>query len=135
MINIIKRFIKRQRLKIGDRVKLFGGYRIPPEWLCGNEAYYGTVISFIKGPFKKLDAAVKLDKKITYANLSGDIIVLTLRYTDATWRKGEIVHIHLFDSLPDEKDWSNLNEEKWQATHVESHACYRIVAHNYDNIK
>lgn len=115
----------RKKLKIGDRVKIFGGYSTAPEWLGGQDAYYGQVVKFIPGPYKKDDAVVCLDKDISFMQAKGKFLVLTLRYEGAIWRKVEIVHLHLFETIPQGDRWC-INKDEWEKNHIESHASYRI---------
>lgn len=116
---------KQRRLQIGDRLRLFGGYSMPPEWLNGKEAYYGKVIKFIPGLYKKEDAVVQIDEELSFMGSRGKILVLTLRYKGANWKKSEIVHLHLFENIPQDDIWHN--NDNWQKNHIESHASYRIV--------
>jgi len=115
--------IDRDRLKLGDRVKLYGGYDMEPRWLCGKAAHFGTVSSFIPGQEKEQAVVIKLDAPITVDDVKGDIVVLELRYVGATWKKHETVHIELCDFEPEPKTWSERRQGKW----VESHASYERI--------
>lgn len=118
--------LRKTKLKLGDRVKLWGGYSTKPEWLKGREAYYGEVVGFISGPYGNKDAIVELEEEIRYSDIKGKVLVLTLRYKDAVWGKGEIVHLHLLDSIPQGDKWC-VDKDGWEKNHIESHASYRIV--------
>lgn len=117
---------KRKKIKLGDRVKLWGGYSTNPEWLSGKDAYYGEVIGFISGPYKNEDVIVRLDEEISFSNIKGKILILTLRYKGAVWGKAEIVHLHLSDSIPQGDKWC-VDKDEWDRSHIESHASYRIL--------
>ncbi len=123
---LLLNLFNRKRLKIGNRVKLWGGYSTSPEWLSGKNAYYGEVVDFIPGYYKNEDAVVRLDEEISFSGIKGKILILTLRYKNAIWSKAEIVHLHLFDSIPQGDKW-RLNKDGWDKSHIESHASYRIV--------
>lgn len=127
-VQVFRNFLSRKKIKLGDRMKLCGGYDSnSSEWLNGKEAYYGEVVSFILGPYKKEDAVVRLDEEISYREIKGKILILTLRYKGAVWGKTEIVHLHLFDSIPQGESWCNIDKNGWEKNHIESHATYSIV--------
>jgi hypothetical protein len=74
-------------LKIGDRIELYGGYNREHEYLKNPPAKSrtGQVINFIEKN-KHLQAVVRLDYVITYEEFSSNIVILTLRYVNQTWR-------------------------------------------------
>ena len=130
IINYIGNFLNFifKKLKIGDRVKLFGGYdEKESEWLNGKEAYYGEIVGFLPNQHKGKDAIVNLEEEIIFRGIKGKILILTLRYKEAFWTKAEIVHLHLFKSIPKENEWLNIGRSEWDKTHIESHAAYKIV--------
>lgn len=114
------------RLKEKDRIWLCGGYDMEPKWLSGNEGYFGEVIIFIPGQNKEPAAVIKLEEAITVDNLTGDIVILELRYVGAKWKSEGIVHIELCDSMPEAKPWQDREQGKW----IESHASYKKVKNN-----
>jgi len=107
-------------LKIGDKVRLNGGYDMEPKWLAGESFYIGTVIEFIPGQNKTSAAVVKLDRDITFDDTTGDILVLELRYDGAKWKKSETVHVELCNFVPEAATWKSRKQGKW----IESHASY-----------
>jgi hypothetical protein len=107
-------------LKVGDRIRLSGGYDMEPKWLAGHDYYLGTVTEFIPGQNQKPATVVKLDNVITFDDITGDIVVLELRYVRATWKERETVHIELCDFMPEAASWKTRKQGKW----VESHATY-----------
>ena len=68
-------------------MKLSGGYDMETAWLCGKADYLATLMSFIPGQSEQPAAVVKLDDPILVKNVSGDIVVLELRYAGASWGK------------------------------------------------
>jgi hypothetical protein len=108
------------KLKVGDRIRLSGGYDMEPKWLGGKECYLGTVVEFIPGQSRPPAAVVKLDDAITFDDISGDIVVLELRYVGAKWLKKEYVHVELCNFEPEAAPWKFRKQGKW----VESHATY-----------
>jgi hypothetical protein len=107
-------------LKVGDRIRLAGGYDMDPKWLAGSESYTGIVSEFIPGQNKANAAVVRLDQAITVDGISGDILVLELRYEGAKWKGTETVHVELCDFVPESKSWKFRKQGLW----VESHATY-----------
>ncbi len=126
-MTIFFKLLKKRRLKLGDKVKLYGGYDIPPEWLEGKDAYYGNVVGFILGPYKEEDVIIKLNEEISVGETKGQVMVLTLRYKGAIWGETEIVHLHLFDNIPQKDKWCKIDKNEWEKNHIESHATYRII--------
>ena len=86
-------------LQVGDKIKLSGGYDYDPFFLKNPLASSrsGTVIQFIKGQNKSLAAVVKLDEKMSGEKITGDIVVLELRWVGQTWQEPTPVHIELCD--------------------------------------
>jgi hypothetical protein len=112
-----------QELRIGDRVRLGGGYDMEPKWLNGKEHYTGTVEAFIPGQNDTPAAIVELDEVAVCDDTRGSIVVLELRYVDAMWTSSEAVHVELCDFVPEAKSWNNRKQGKW----VESHARYEKI--------
>ena len=122
MFNLFKRESKNKHLEVGHYIYLSGGYDMKPEWLGENGGYYGKVIAFIPGQNKTLAAVVKLDSPIEVKELSGDIVVLELRYAGAEWKQSENVHVELCNFMPEAKCWQDRKQGLW----VESHARYDV---------
>lgn len=79
---------------------------------------------FISGQNEARAAVVKLDEPLTTAGVTGDMLVLELRYEDARWEATGTVHIELCDFAPEPQRWQDRRQGKW----VESHATYQRVA-------
>ncbi len=109
-----------QALAVGDRLGLSGGYDYEPRWLPHGHHYLGTLIAFIPGQNSTPAAVVKLDTPITVDEVTGDMVVLELRYAGATWKETETVHVELCAFVPEPKPWQHRAKGKW----VESHATY-----------
>ena len=107
-------------LKVGDKVRLSGGYDMEPKWLEGKNYYAGTVMEFIPGQNQTPAAVVKLDHSFTADDTTGDIVVLELRYEGATWNEKGTVHVELCNFEPEAVSWKSRKQGKW----VESHAAY-----------
>jgi len=107
-------------LNAGDRVRVSGGYNFEPAWLAGRSSVVGTVATFIPGQNEKPAAVVTLDKPVTAEGVTGDTLVLELRYAGASWGPTETVHVELCDYTPEPKGWKDRQQGKW----VESHATY-----------
>ena len=111
------------RLEVGSRVRLSGGYERFPSWLKGEHSYLGECIAFIEGQNTMPAAVVKLDKAIEFDGTSGDIVVLELRYVEASWAASGVVHIELCSFTPEDRHWKERRKGVW----VESNASYVTI--------
>jgi hypothetical protein len=107
-------------LKVGDRIKLYGGYDMEPVWLCGKDIHLGKVSSFIPGMHNQPAAVVKLDDPITVDGITGNIVVMELRHVGAKWTANETVGLELCDFEPEPKPWKQRRRGKG----IESHVSY-----------
>jgi hypothetical protein len=112
-----------EKLQVGDRVQLSGGYDAGSTWLADKEAIYGRDAKFIPGQNTEPAALIKLDEPLTGDGVTGDFIVLELRYAETKWGPTETVHVELCDFEPEEKRWQDRQQGEW----VESHATYKRV--------
>jgi hypothetical protein len=112
-------------LEVGDKIELFGGYDYDPLYLKNppSSTRSGIVTKFITGQNKSLAAVVKLDNKISGDSITGDIVVLELRYEGQNWFTLGPVHIELCNFEPDNKSWKDRPKGEW----VEAAASFRIV--------
>lgn len=107
-------------LQIGDRIRLSSGYDIEPKFLQGKAELFGTVSRFIPGQNENPAAVVELDSPISADGVTGNTLVLELRYKGASWVESNTVHIELCDFDPEPKAWQQRRHGKW----IESHAVY-----------
>lgn len=107
-------------MKLGDRLRLFGGYDPRPEWLGEGGEVVGTLEDFIPGQNREPAALVRLDTPIEVEGTGGAVLVLELRYVGASWAEEGIVHVELCDFEPERKRWQDRRQGRW----VESHASY-----------
>lgn len=112
-------------LKAGDIIELSGGYDWDPIYLKNPPASYrqGTVVGFIKGQNKEPAAVIKLSEEISGEKITGDVVVLELRYVGQTWESPSPVHIELCDFSPENKPWKDRRQGEW----VEAAATLKIV--------
>ena len=108
-------------LEVGDRVMVSGGYDMNPGWLGGREGFSGTIERFIPGQNEKLAAVIRTDNPVTANGVTGDTLVMELRWVGASWRSGAVAHIELCDFEPEEKSWQDRRQGEW----IESHATIR----------
>ena len=108
------------KLRVGDRVRVGGGYDMAPRWLNGRQYYPGTVTAVIPGQNDTPAIVVVLDEDVVLENYSGKYLVLELRYAGAKWRETGTVHVELCDFEPEAKSWQDREQGRW----VESHATY-----------
>lgn len=111
-------------LRPGDRLQLSGGYSPNPEWLSGRDLVEGTVAEFIPGQNDDLAAVIKLDSPISADGVTGDVLVLELRFAEMTWTAKGSVHIELCDFWPEAKRWEDRRQGKW----VEAGATYQRLS-------
>ena len=109
---------------VGDRIRLSGGYDQGPGWLCGASHFDGVIAAFIPGQNVQQAAVVRLESPITFEGVTGEYVVLELRYGGAEWNETDTVHVELCDFYPEAKAWQHRRQGKW----VESHATYKRVA-------
>lgn len=110
-----------EKLNIGDRVQIGGGYDMHPQWLGGRQHYSGTLRKYIPGQNESPAAVIELDESVSFEEVTGNILILELRYAGATWKEKETVHVELCDFVPENKTWHDRKRGKW----VESHATYK----------
>ena len=111
------------KLQLGDRLELSGGYDPGSMWLSEKDAVYGTVAKFIPGQNIPPAALIKLDEPLLTEGVTGEFVVLELRYRGAEWSQTETVHVELCDFEPEQARWQDRRQGKW----VESHATYKRV--------
>lgn len=112
-------------LEVGDRIELYGGYDYDPLYLKNppSSTRTGVVTKFITGQNESLAAIVKLDSKISGDSITGDILVLELRYKEQNWFTTGPVHIELCNFELDNKSWKDRPKGEW----VEAAASFRII--------
>jgi len=109
-------------VRIGDRVRLFGGYE-DTEWLRGHQDVRGVVEDFIPGFDEVPLAVVKLDEPLAVRGTHRRWAVLQLRYVGATWQNVGIVSVELVESRPP----ALAGSYRPTGTCVESHASYELT--------
>lgn len=108
-------------LEVGDRVLVSGGYEANPGWLGGRDGLPGTIERFIPGQGRVPAAVVRTDDPVAAGGVTGSILVMELRWVDATWHSGAVAHIELCDFQPEARPWQERRQGAW----VESHATIR----------
>ena len=123
-----------RQLAVGDRITVFGGYDMNPEWLAvSSTGYPGRVQAFVPGQNDRLAAVVELDSELVLANGAGAIrgqlvrgrfLVLELGHVGTTWSTREPrIHVELCEDAPPAVRWQDRARGAW----VESHATYRTI--------
>jgi hypothetical protein len=107
-------------LTVGDRLRLSGGYDRDPQWLQGQQHRMATITRFIPGQNDAPAMVAHLDAPIAIDQITGQVVVLELRYKGASWDRTNTVHIELCDFEPEENTWKDRRRGKW----IESHATY-----------
>jgi hypothetical protein len=112
-----------KQIGVGTKLKLWGGYDMEPRWLMGRDCHTGAVERLIPGQNEAPALVVRLDSPITVDGVTGELIVLELRYVGAKWVGEGVAHVELCDFEPEEKTWSERHQGAW----VESHASFKPI--------
>jgi hypothetical protein len=115
--------VKREPVKVGDRLELYGGYDYEPRYLQNPKADFkqGTVIGFIPSDTEGEAVIMKLDTAIVGDSITGDIVVLSTRYVGQDWSFDGAVHIELCDFVPPASPWKDRPQGEW----IEAAASYK----------
>lgn len=115
---------ERGELAVGNRVRVFGGYDMDPEWLAGGDGYTGKVAAFIPGQNDTPAALVHFDEEIRLPQATGQYAVLELGHVGSTWtERRPRIHVELCDFEPEPVRWQDRRQGVW----VESHATYEVL--------
>jgi hypothetical protein len=118
------------RLQVGDRIRLFGGYDPYPRWLPDKDHHFATVLGFIDNEIKgrvddeRLSAIIEFDEELEFEGLTGRFGYIMGRWEKQQWLRSRIVHVHLTDIKIVEAKQITEDNSRW----MESHACYETVA-------
>lgn len=117
------------RLRIGDRIKLSGGYDMDPPWLKGGDGYFAKVTGFFDNEIEKrkgderLSASIEFDTEVEHKGIAGKYGFMLGRWENQTWDSSGTVHIHISTvPITSAKDITRDNSV-W----AESHAYYETV--------
>jgi hypothetical protein len=117
------------KLKPGDRIKLFGGYDMDPRWLKDRDCYYATVLKFFDNKIEKrkgderLSAVIEFDDLVTFEGLQGKYGVILGRWEGQLWERKGVVHVHLIDREVSDSSEITKDNSRW----MESHASYECI--------
>ncbi len=114
-----------KKLQVGDQIELTGGYDDRPLYLKNPPASRrtGVVTKFIEGQNRDLAAVVKLDDVISGRTLTGNMLILELRYEDQSWATTGPVHIELCKTGPTSRPWKERPKGEW----IEAAASFRVI--------
>jgi hypothetical protein len=110
-------------VKLGDRIKIAGGYDTDSLLRRVGELR-GTVVSFVHGYEPRIYAAVvRLDSPIAADGITGDVLLMELRYTGASWDGGppgsQTVGLDLCSQIPSDGQRSCVT--------LETHAIFEVL--------
>jgi hypothetical protein len=126
--------VSARTLAVGDRIVVFGGYDVDPDWLAESPGgYAGTVIEFIPGQNEHPAAVVALDEELVLPAgagavlgepVSGRYLVLELGHRGDNWATSTPrIHVELCQHRPPPRRWQDRPKGAW----VESHATYQCT--------
>ena len=117
------------KLKPGDRIKLFGGYDMDPPWLKGRDCHYARILRFIDSRIEgrtgdeRLSAVIEFDEEIELKGLRGKFGVILGRWEGQEWEATGVVHVDLLEVEISEVSEMTRENSRW----VESHASYERI--------
>lgn len=118
-----------ERLQVGDRIKLFGGYDIFPRWLRNRNHYFATVLGFFDNQIKgrvgdeRLSASIEFEEELEFEGLTGRFGYIMGRWENQQWLRSGIVHVYLTDIKIVESTQITEENSRW----MESHTRYEAV--------
>jgi hypothetical protein len=113
-------------MKPGDRLWLFGGWDRNPAWRGVNDSVVATVEDvLLAGDGGQARLLARLAQPLTLNGVTGELLLLSLRYRGAEWSDAGICHIVLCAEPPGPGKWW---EDKSRFTWVESHAGFQKLA-------
>jgi hypothetical protein len=114
-----------QPLEVGQRIRVFGGYDMYPEWLEQSpEGVLGTVVEFIPGENEEPAVIVQLDSPLETRRGTGTHLVLEQGWVGVKWgQTSPRVHVELCDFRPAGEPSSRRRRGSW----AESHATFETL--------
>ena len=113
-------------MKPGDRIWLFGGWERNPAWRKGSDNLLAIVEEIVvadDGGQGRL--LTRLSQPLTVNGVTGELLLLSLRYRGASWSDAGICQIILCAERPGSGKWW---EDKTRFAWVESHAGFQKLA-------
>jgi len=110
-------------MKPGDKIWLFGGRERTPAWRKGTDTLVATVEDIlVGGEGGEARLLARLSRPLTVNGVTGDLLLLSLRYRGAVWSDAGICHIVLCAEPPGSGRWW---EDKGRFTWIESYAGFQ----------
>lgn len=78
---------------------------------------------FIPGQNTEQAAVVRLDAPLIVQGVTGQVVILELRYKGVPWEALNVVHLELCDFDPEPVAWQYRRQGKW----IESHASCEVL--------
>lgn len=104
-----------EELKIGDKIDLYSGYFKIPEYLDypPTHIHEGEVVDFILGRNNEKATVIRLDRPVAGDSLTGNFVVMELKYESQTWSSTGPVHLELCDFKPLNRSWKDRRKGEW----------------------
>jgi hypothetical protein len=119
-----------KKLKIGDRIKLYGGYDMDPPWVKDGDGYYARIVSFFDNEIEgreddsRISAAIEFDEELEIKNFKSRFGFILCRWEGQEWDTEGVVHVHLSNKPVTAASDISGKTSIW----VESHASYKKVS-------
>jgi len=114
-----------------QRIRIYGGFNHENPWRGVRDPVYGTVDAWMPGQNAERACLVHLDTTITaegdvrgdWQAMTGEWVVLQLRYTGQVWERSGTVHVELCADRPPPLAWSERTPGAW----VDGQARYELI--------
>ena len=117
------------KLKVGDRIKLSGGYDMKPPWLKGGTGYFASVTGLFDNGIEKrkgderLSASIEFEDEMEHKGLKGKYGFILGRWEGQEWETSGTVHCYI-TTIPVTKAGDITQDNSVWA---ESHAHYERI--------
>lgn len=116
-------------IHLGDKISLKGGYDGDPEWLKGvPQGFLGTAKKFLAQNTGEPLLVLELENEASIMGVTGNYLILSLRYVEAKWEDKGICHVVIAANIPDDPEFGQkLPKEEDGYKWVESNASFEKI--------
>jgi hypothetical protein len=114
-----------------QRIRIRGGFDDLPRRRSGHDVVTGTIEAWMPGQNTEPACLVHLDDPVTAEGdiggdrrtVTGEYVVLELRYAGQVWERSGVVHVELCAERPPPLPWAERSPGAW----VAAQAVYELV--------